>query len=111
MFPNKHAVYLHDTPTRALFNRSVRAFSHGCVRVDQPVAFADALLASEEQLNGARIKRLIGGGENGSLPLRKHVPVHLTYFTVWIDEAGEVQKRPDIYGHDQAMKAGLGLGS
>ncbi|TCT13302.1 murein L,D-transpeptidase YcbB/YkuD [Tepidamorphus gemmatus] len=111
MFPNKHAVYLHDTPTRTLFNRSVRAFSHGCVRVDQPVAFADALLAGEEQLNGERIKRLIAGGENGSLPLRKHVPVHLTYFTVWVDEAGEVQKRPDIYGHDQTMKTGLGLGS
>ena len=111
MFPNKHAVYLHDTPTRNLFGRSVRAFSHGCVRVDKPVDFADALLSREEQLNGQRIKNLIGGGENGSLPMKRHVPVHLTYFTVWVDEAGETQKRADIYEYDARMKSAMGLGS
>jgi L,D-transpeptidase YcbB len=111
MFPNQHAVYLHDTPTRGLFAKSVRAFSHGCVRVDQPVAFADALLSREDQLNGERIKQLIGGGANGTLPLKRHVPVHLTYFTVWVDSGGEVQKRPDIYGYDARMKAGMGLGT
>ncbi len=111
MFPNKHAVYLHDTPTRNLFGRSVRSFSHGCVRVDKPVEFADALLSREEQLNGQAIKHLIGGGANGSLPLKRHVPVHLTYFTVWGDEAGGVQKRPDIYRYDARMKAAMGLGS
>lgn len=111
MFPNKHDVYLHDTPTRNLFSRSARAFSHGCVRVDKPVEFADALLSREEQLNGQRIKHLIGGGENGSLPIKRHVPVHLTYFTVWVDDAGETQKRADIYDYDARMKAAMNLGS
>jgi murein L,D-transpeptidase YcbB/YkuD len=111
MFPNKHAVYLHDTPTRNLFSRSVRSFSHGCVRVDKPVEFADALLSREEQINGQRIKHLIGGGANGSLPIKRHIPVHLTYFTVWVDEAGETQKRPDIYEYDERMKSAMGLGS
>ncbi len=109
MFPNEHAVYLHDTPTRNLFNRGVRAFSHGCVRVENPVEFSDALLAFEESLNGARIKKLIGGGQNGSLPMKRHVPVHLTYFTVWVDDGGDLQRRPDIYGHDAKLKAALGL--
>jgi|GEM_PF-156904 len=111
MFPNKHHVYLHDTPSRNLFSRSVRSFSHGCVRVDKPVEFADALLSQEEQINGNRIKHLIGGGENGSLPVKRHIPVHLSYFTVWVDEAGETQKRPDIYHYDERMKAAMGLGS
>lgn len=110
MFPNKHAVYLHDTPTRNLFARSVRSFSHGCVRVDKPVEFADALLAREEQLNGQRIKNLIGGGDNGAHNLKRHVPVHLTYFTVWVDEAGETQKRADLYDYDSRMKAAMELG-
>ncbi|MEJ8573815.1 L,D-transpeptidase family protein [Microbaculum marinum] len=111
MFPNKHAVYLHDTPSRNLFAKSVRAFSHGCVRVDNPVGFADALLSREDHLNGQRIKNLIGGGANGELPMKRHVPVHLTYFTVWVDSAGQTQKRPDIYDYDTRMKSAMGLGS
>jgi L,D-transpeptidase YcbB len=109
MFPNEHAVYLHDTPTRNLFSRSVRMFSSGCVRVEHPVDFADALLALEADLDGARVERLIAGGRNGTAPLKRHVPVHLTYFTVWVDETGEVQLRDDVYGHDEKLKSLLGL--
>lgn len=111
MFPNKHAVYLHDTPTRNLFARSVRAYSHGCVRVDRPMEFADALMSREDSAHRERVRKMVAGGENGTLDLTRHVPVHLTYFTVWVDEAGEARKRADIYDYDQRMKASMGLGS
>lgn len=109
MFPNEHAVYLHDTPSRSLFNRSARMFSSGCVRVEDPVAFADAMLALEADVDGARVERLIAGGRNGAVSLKRRVPVHLTYFTVWVDESGNVQLRDDIYGHDRLLSRELGL--
>ena len=109
MFPNQHAVYLHDTPQRGLFNRSERMFSSGCVRVEDPIAFADAMLALEPDVDGARVQSLIGRGDTGAINLARRVPVHLTYFTVWVDEAGAVQLRGDIYGHDERLKEELGL--
>lgn len=111
MFPNKHAVYLHDTPTRHLFSRSQRALSHGCVRVDDPVGFADAMLAEEDGLNGAKIKTLISGGANGAHPMHRHVPVHLAYFTIWLDGNGELRRWYDVYGYDTDMKRLLGYSS
>jgi len=102
MFPNKHAVYLHDTPSRNLFTRQVRALSHGCVRVDQPLDFADALLAEEQHWNAAQLKKLIGGGER-YLNLDRHIPVHLAYFTEWVDDDGALVHFSDIYGHDRRL--------
>lgn len=111
MFPNKHAVYLHDTPTRNLFERAERALSHGCVRVDDPVRFADALLSREANLDGEKIQRLIRQGSNGAHPLKAHVPVHLAYFTLRVDENGELMRWADIYGYDRKMMEMLGLSS
>ncbi len=102
MFPNQHAVYLHDTPSRSLFSRPVRALSHGCVRVDQPLDFADALLAEEAHWNAAQIKKLIGGSER-YLPLDHHIPVHLAYFTEWVDADGTLVHYSDIYGQDRRL--------
>ena len=109
MFPNKHAVYLHDTSSRSLFSRSQRALSHGCVRVDDPVAFADALLTQEPGLDGERIKKLIAGGANGAQVMKTRVPVHLTYFTVWAGADGTLKRWNDLYGYDEDMKRLLGL--
>lgn len=108
LFPNQHAVYLHDTPSRSLFNREVRAFSHGCVRVDQPLDFADALLAEEPHWNASQLKRLIGGGERW-INLDHHIPVHLAYFTVWADDDGSLSHYGDIYGYDRRVQKALSL--
>jgi murein L,D-transpeptidase YcbB/YkuD len=105
MFPNEHAVYLHDTPQRNLFAREERAFSHGCVRVDQPFALADALLGSMG-FDEARLKSMIGKGEK-TVALQARLPVHLTYFTLSIDETGQIRRFADIYGHDEKLRVAL----
>lgn len=101
MFPNDHAVYLHDTPQRSLFSRTERAFSHGCVRLHEPLAFADAI-ARETGWSGARMEKTFGGKQTW-INLKTHIPVHLTYFTAWADDEGQVSYRRDIYGHDGRM--------
>ena len=106
MFPNRHAVYLHDTPSKSLFSRSARAFSHGCVRVQDPFAFADALLQLDTQWTAARLKSMIGGEEKRA-DLTRPVPVHLAYFTAFVDENGKLQRRPDIYGHNATLTRAL----
>jgi murein L,D-transpeptidase YcbB/YkuD len=69
--------------------------------------FADALLSEEKDLNAAYLKKLFGGKER-TVKLTRKVPVHLTYFTAWVDEAGTLQTRDDVYGHDRRIEAGLG---
>lgn len=109
LFPNKHSVYIHDTSSRGLFAQTYRALSHGCVRVHEPFAFADAVLGEEPGgLGGAHLKKLIGRGEQ-QINLKHQVPVHMTYFTVFVDDAGQVQTRRDVYGHDGKMRRILGL--
>ncbi len=105
MFPNEHAVYLHDTPQRNLFAREERAFSHGCVRVDQPFALANVLL-SAMGYDEAKLKALIGKGEK-TIQLHNRLPVHLTYFTLRVDDEGHIQRFADIYGHDQKLRTAL----
>jgi len=107
MFPNQHSVYLHDTPSRGLFSADRRAFSHGCVRVDQPFRLAEFVLG-DQGYTEERLRRLIGSGER-TIRLTKHLPVHLGYFTVFIDDDGHLQRREDLYGHDGRVKTALGL--
>ncbi|WP_181706607.1 L,D-transpeptidase family protein [Chthonobacter rhizosphaerae] len=108
MFPNQHAVYLHDTPSRKLFDRTVRAFSHGCVRVDEPLEFARAVLEGESVWTAEKVQALYGGQER-RLDLERHLKVHIGYFNVWVDDAGILQVRDDIYGHSAKVKTELGL--
>ncbi|VTZ52609.1 ErfK/YbiS/YcfS/YnhG family protein [Methylocella tundrae] len=106
MFPNDYAVYLHDTPSRALFDTAKRAYSHGCVRVDDPFRFAEAVLGkgwSEDH-----VKKLIGGKER-YVNLAKPLPIHIEYFTAEVDEFGRLQLRDDVYGYSHKVKAALGL--
>lgn len=105
MFPNQHAVYLHDTPNRSLFSASKRDFSHGCVRVDDPFRLADAVLPDWSQ---DRLKKLIGKGER-TIRLPEKLPVHLAYFTAFVDDGGTYRTLPDLYGYDAPMRAALGL--
>ena len=108
VFPNDYSVYMHDTPLRALFASPKRAFSHGCVRVDDPFRFAETVLGRANGWSEQRVKKMIGGKER-YVYLPKPVPVHLEYFTAFVDESGELQLRDDVYGYSRRVKAALGL--
>lgn len=103
LFPNSHDVYLHDTPSKSMFGRSFRAYSHGCVRVQNPMEFADALLVHEAtHLNAAKLESLYGPSERW-VNLETHVPVHLAYFTLRVDVDGTIRSYGDVYGHNKKL--------
>ncbi len=107
-FPNKHDVYLHDTPSKSLFANSSRAFSHGCVRVRDPLKLAEVILANDKNMTRADVDRLANNGpENNELKLASPIPIHLTYFTAWVDDDGKLQTASDIYGHESRVHLGL----
>jgi len=108
LFPNKHDVYLHDTPSKSLFARSYRAFSHGCVRVQDPMAFADALMANEANISRASLEAMFGPSERWVNPT-KQIPVHLAYFTLRVDADGTIRSYGDVYGHNEKLIAAMGL--
>lgn len=108
MFPNQHAVYLHDTPNRNLFSASKRAFSHGCVRVDKPFELAEEIMGQNGKWTEQKLRGLIGKGER-YVHLTDPLPVHLTYFTLSVDEKGELKRFDDIYGLDRKVRAALNL--
>lgn len=99
LFPNTHDVYLHDTNARYLFERSMRALSHGCIRVQDPFGFAEALLQYEPDLTVASLEHTLGGGERW-FNMDREVPVHLAYFTLRVDADGTVRSFADRYGHN-----------
>jgi murein L,D-transpeptidase YcbB/YkuD len=107
MFPNPFSVYLHDTPSKSFFERDYRALSHGCMRVQNPWEFADALLAEDPNVSAARLKKLVGGKET-RVNLTNEIPVHITYFTARVDASGALVFRDDIYGHDARIEKALG---
>ncbi len=109
MFPNDYAVYLHDTPTRALFATAKRAYSHGCVRVDQPFDFAKAVMGPGSKWSEDRLKDLIGGGHERYVFLPEALPIHIEYFTAFVDANGHLQLRKDIYGYTHKIDVALGL--
>ena len=108
MFPNDYSVYLHDTPSRGLFGASRRAFSHGCVRVDEPFGLAQAVLGPDSGWSEQRVKRLIGRGQR-FVNLPAPLPIHLEYFTAFVDSDGHLQLRDDIYGYARKVDIALGL--
>lgn len=108
MFPNQHAVYLHDTPNRSLFGAERRAFSHGCVRLDQPFRFGQIVLGDE--WTETRLRSLIGKGER-TIRLPEKIPVHLAYFTVTVDDSGHLRQLPDLYAVNNKVRVALGLAS
>jgi murein L,D-transpeptidase YcbB/YkuD len=106
-FPNKFLVYQHDTPDKYLFAKEKRAFSHGCMRVQNPLTYGEKLLSlvlPSERYTEAKLEHMFGGSEiNINFP--KFIPVHLTYQTAFVDEAGKLQLRDDVYGRDARMIA------
>lgn len=104
-FPNDHMVYLHDTPSRGLFNRSQRALSSGCIRVEGVLELAQLLF--DDTGTQADARRLIADGKTRNVLLKRHVPVVLHYWTVQPEPDGELAFRPDIYDRDDALIAAL----
>lgn len=108
LFPNQHDVYLHDTPSKSLFSRSFRAYSHGCVRVENPMEFAAALLATEPEMTIDTLKASFGPKERW-FNLKNKIPVHISYFTLRVDENGTIRSYGDVYGLNQRLKELLAL--
>ena len=100
MFPNRHNIYLHDTPQKKLFGREARAFSHGCIRLNDPFDFAYALLKKQERNPEEFFQARLATGRETVVPLEKQVPVHLVYRTASTQAKGKIQFRRDIYGRD-----------
>ncbi|WP_299757116.1 L,D-transpeptidase family protein [uncultured Pontibacter sp.] len=105
LFPNEHAIYLHDTPADALFSQTTRNFSHGCVRLEKPVELGKYVLQNMPEWDEDRIRQTINGGEEKWVTLPKKIQVYLVYFTSWVDEEGNVHFREDLYGHDKKLKS------
>jgi len=105
--PNEHAIYLHDTPSQALFGRAVRAFSHGCIRTQNVRDFAALLLAPTGQWDRAAIDRAIATGRNQQASLAQPVPVYIAYFTAAATSDGDIVSYADIYGRDAPIRTAL----
>ncbi len=109
MFPNKRNIYLHDTPSRQLFASTGRAFSHGCIRVSDALGFAEKLLGVDQKMSRAVIDAKVDSLALTRVSLKTKVPIHLTYFTVWVGPDGTPQFFQDIYERDR-MVAGIIFG-
>ena len=108
LFPNKHAVYMHDTPSKHLFEQSVRAFSHGCMRIRNPVRLAELVLMQDKGWDAAKVNGLLEDGpEDNKVALDHKIPVHVTYFTAVPDETGKIRSYADIYGHEERIALAL----
>jgi murein L,D-transpeptidase YcbB/YkuD len=107
MFPNPHLVYLHDTPSRSLFDKDERTFSSGCIRVQKVMELTELLLADPERWNAEAIAKVVDGGQTRTVTLKKKIPVLLIYWTVDRDDAGRVVFKRDVYGRDPPLLKAL----
>ncbi len=101
LFPNKFSVYMHDTPTKPLFKRDKRAFSHGCIRLEKPRELLRTFASFEENVNFEKSQEILKGKKNVYMKLREKVPVDVIYLTAWVDYDGKLQFRDDIYHYDR----------
>ncbi len=100
LFPNRFSVYMHDTPTKPLFKRAKRAFSHGCVRLQKPMGMLETLAHVDPSIDLEKAKRILQSGKNVHIRLKRKIPVDIVYLTAWVDYDGVLQFRDDVYGYD-----------
>ncbi len=100
-FPNPYDVYLHDTPAKELFDRPERFFSSGCIRLERPLDLARRLLGADPAWSGDALERALAAGRTVVIDLAAPMPIHVAYLTAWVDDAGVVQFRDDVYRRDQ----------
>lgn len=106
MFPNKYNVYLHDTPSRELFARADRTFSSGCIRLERPMDLA-AYLLGDQGWTRPQVLNAVRAGVERTVPLRHPLPVHLLFWTAWVDDEGLLEFRRDAYGRDERLATAL----
>ncbi len=103
LFPNKHSVYLHDTPNRGFFKKAQRNFSHGCIRVEKPLELAEFVLSSNPSWTQNTIQSSINKMKTKTVHLDESITVYILYFTTWVDNEGTVNFHKDIYGLDKTL--------
>ncbi|MGN6549567.1 MAG: L,D-transpeptidase family protein [Pararhizobium sp.] len=103
LFPNKHAIYMHDTPAKSLFKKQVRDFSHGCVRLQDPRGMAAEVLG----ITRDKVDDYIASGQNQGVPVPKKIPVFVAYFTAWPDATGTVHYYNDVYDRDMYLQRAI----
>jgi murein L,D-transpeptidase YcbB/YkuD len=103
LFPNKFNVYLHDTSSRQLFSQSDRALSHGCIRVENPLQLAHLLYKLDNNPVANQVEAIVGTKKTTRAKFKRPIPIHLTYFTLWVGDDGKIQSYDDIYGRDQLV--------
>ena len=104
VFPNKYNVYLHDTPAKVLFERSSRAFSHGCIRIEKPIELAEYLLRDDPAWTKDKILEIIEAGKEIKIKLPSPIDIHVLYLTAWVDKDNIVQFREDVYERDKRIE-------
>lgn len=107
IFPNEFAVYMHDTPQRHLFEKTIRTFSSGCIRVEEPMKLARYVLGSDTFWDGYALSEAVKSNENMIIPLPEPIPVYLVYWTAWAERDGSVHFRNDIYKRDAPLNSEL----
>jgi hypothetical protein len=107
IFPNRFAVYLHDTPQRSQFNFTQRDFSSGCIRLENAQVLAAYLLKDKSGQGSETIAPILSRGKRRVVRIPNPIPVHLIYMTAWVDHNGRLQFRNDIYRRDRALNAAL----
>ena len=103
LFPNSFNIYLHDTPAKELFNKDIRAYSHGCIRVADAEKMANYLLKDNNKWAPEKINEAMNSGKEQYVKLNDPVPVFITYYTAWVDQNRVLNFRDDIYGHDKEV--------
>lgn len=103
LFPNSYNMYLHDTPAKSLFNESSRAFSHGCMRIQEPFKLAQFLLKNDPSWDDEKINAAMNAGTERTVTLNESVPVFIVYFTAFVDRGGKINFRKDIYERDDRL--------
>ncbi|SCC58531.1 Murein L,D-transpeptidase YcbB/YkuD [Chitinophaga costaii] len=105
LFPNEYNIYLHDTPSKGLFNATDRSFSHGCIRVQEPEKLANWVLRKDSLWNADKIHTAMNAGKEKYVQLKgdEQVPVYISYFTAFVDSQGRLNMRSDVYGHDAEL--------
>ena len=103
MFPNNYHIYLHDTPSKRLFDETNRAFSHGCIRVENPKKLANYLLRNDKKWNPAKVDEVLLTDKQIGINIKPTIPVYITYFTAWVDTNGQLNFRNDLYDLDEKL--------
>lgn len=103
LFPNSYSIYLHDTPSKGLFNESARAFSHGCIRLSEPRKLALYLLRNNTTWNSEKVDEVLKTDKENIIKVKPTIPVYIVYFTTWVSSSGQLNFRKDIYALDEKL--------